>query len=69
MPKITEFLKSFNFAKAENHNDAQNAVSACLKDGDGVVVIMGTGSIAYAKKDKELFRIGGYGYLFGDEGS
>ncbi len=69
LPKIKNFLSSFRFGKYDNHNDAQNAVSAGLGDNDGIAVIMGTGSIAYAKKRKELHRIGGYGYLFGDAGS
>ena len=67
MPKITYFLSKFGFNRYANNNDAYNAVSAGLGNSDGVAVIMGTGSIAYAKKGDELYRIGGYGYLFGDE--
>ncbi len=69
LPKITDFMKSFGFGCVRNHNDAHNAVAASLGDGDGIMVIMGTGSIVYAKNGDELFRLGGYGYLFGDEGS
>ncbi len=69
MPRISCFLDKFGFGKHKNHNDAQNAVAAGLGDSDGVSVIMGTGSIAYAKNKDELHRIGGYGYLFGDAGS
>lgn len=69
MPKITYFLSKFGFNRYANHNDAYNAVAAGLGNGDGVAVIMGTGSIAYAKKGNDLHRIGGYGFLFGDEGS
>lgn len=69
MPKIRDYLSQFGFAKANNHNDAWNAVSAALGNEDGIVVIMGTGSIAYAKSGTYLRRIGGYGYLFGDAGS
>lgn len=69
LPRIRVFLEKFGFAKCANHNDAQNAVAAALGTEDGVAVIMGTGSIAYAKKGSDLYRIGGYGYLFGDKGS
>ncbi len=69
LPKIRAFLQSFEFAHTDNHNDARNAVAASLDDGDGITVIMGTGSIAYAKQGSSLYRIGGYGYLFGDMGS
>ncbi|MBQ8911694.1 MAG: hypothetical protein IJY89_03915, partial [Clostridia bacterium] len=69
MPRITAFLSTFGFGRYKNHNDAVSAVSAALQGADGIAVTMGTGSIAYAKRGEELFRIGGYGYLFGDEGS
>ena len=68
-PKIAEFLSEFGFCKVANHNDAQNALAAALDGEDGVMVIMGTGSIAYAQSGNEMHRIGGYGYLFGDAGS
>ena len=69
LPRIREFLSEFGFLRFSNHNDAQNAVAAALEGGDGITVVMGTGSICYAKKDASLYRIGGYGYLFGDVGS
>jgi len=69
LPKIRAFLSEFGFAKTNNHNDAWNAVAAALGKDDGITVIMGTGSIAYAKNGSDLHRIGGYGYLFGDMGS
>lgn len=69
LPRIRDFLVGLGFGKTSNHNDAYNAVSAALDGEDGVTVIMGTGSIAYAKSGSYLRRIGGYGYLFGDAGS
>ena len=69
MPRINEFLSTFGFGRYQNDNDAKNAVAAALGREDGIMVIMGTGSIAYAQREGQLFRIGGYGYLFGDEGS
>lgn len=69
LPRIHDYLVRFGFAKVQNGNDAQNAVAASLGDEDGISVIMGTGSVVYAKHGERLHRIGGYGYLFGDAGS
>ena len=67
--KLDAFLDSYKFAKHSNGSDAENAVAAGLQGGDGVAVIMGTGSIAFASVGGKLHRIGGYGYLLGDAGS
>ena len=50
-------------------DDAGIALRAAVPQGDGAVLIAGTGSIAYAESGGERFRTGGYGYLAGDEGS
>lgn len=50
-------------------NDGHIALLGALDAQDGVLVIAGTGSIAYRLKDGELSRAGGWGYLIGDEGS
>ncbi len=50
-------------------HDARIALRAALPEGDGLVLIAGTGSIAYAEIGEETFRAGGHGYLLGDEGS
>lgn len=43
---------------------------AALTDGKpGMVMIFGTGSIAYAENDLRRHRVGGYGYKLGDVGS
>lgn len=36
---------------------------------DGVLLISGTGSVAYLRSEGQYTRIGGWGYLAGDEGS
>jgi N-acetylglucosamine kinase-like BadF-type ATPase len=51
------------------HDDAEIALRAAVPHGDGVVLIAGTGSIAYARVGEEAHRAGGYGYLLGDDGS
>ena len=50
-------------------NDAEIALEGALNGNDGILLIAGTGSIALAKKNKEYFRSGGWGYQIGDEGS
>lgn len=51
-------------------HDAQIALEAAFDDSSGVIVIVGTGSVVFARtRDGSLMRTGGWGYLLGDEGS
>lgn len=51
-------------------NDGELVLAAGTPDGFGVGVIAGTGSIAVGKgKSGRTTRAGGWGHLFGDEGS
>jgi N-acetylglucosamine kinase-like BadF-type ATPase len=51
-------------------NDALVALVAGAGDTAGVVIVAGTGSIAYGHNGKgRAARAGGWGYLLGDEGS
>jgi N-acetylglucosamine kinase-like BadF-type ATPase len=51
-------------------NDALIALEAGVPAGPGVVVIAGTGSIAYGRNARgQAARAGGWGYILGDEGS
>jgi N-acetylglucosamine kinase-like BadF-type ATPase len=52
-------------------NDALIALEAGAPGGQpGVVIISGTGSIAYGRNDRnQSARAGGWGYMLGDEGS
>jgi glucosamine kinase len=51
-------------------NDALVALEAGAPAQPGVVVIAGTGSIAYGRNERnEAARAGGWGYMLGDEGS
>ncbi len=50
-------------------HDAPAALAGATAGEPGIVVIGGTGSVAYGEKaNGESLRIGGWGYLFGDEG-
>jgi N-acetylglucosamine kinase-like BadF-type ATPase len=51
-------------------NDALIALVAGAKDAPGIVIIAGTGSIAYGRNQSgEAARAGGWGHMIGDEGS
>ena len=51
-------------------NDALIALQAGIGDDPGIVVVSGTGSIAYGRNARgEAARAGGWGYVLGDEGS
>ncbi len=51
-------------------NDAHVALVAGAREGIGIVVVAGTGSVAYGVDARGLTaRAGGWGYLLGDEGS
>jgi len=50
-------------------DDATIALRAAIPQGDGAVLIAGTGSVAYAVYGERAERRGGLGYLAGDEGS
>ena len=50
--------------------DMQIALEAAFDTGPGVVVIAGTGSIAYGRNSRgDTMRAGGWGFAIGDEGS
>lgn len=51
-------------------HDTVIAHAGALEGKPGVIVIAGTGSVAYARNERgESALAGGWGYLFGDEGS
>lgn len=50
-------------------DDTAIALRAAIPQGPGIVLIAGTGSVAYAEHGERRVRVGGNGYLLGDEGS
>src|SRR5262249_9170650 len=51
-------------------NDALLALAPGVRDGSGIVIIAGTGSIVYGKNAAgRAARAGGWGHMIGDEGS
>ncbi|HUQ20093.1 MAG TPA: BadF/BadG/BcrA/BcrD ATPase family protein [Gemmatimonadaceae bacterium] len=50
--------------------DAEIALADAFNEGPGIILLAGTGSIAYGRGiDGSLVRTGGWGPVFGDEGS
>jgi N-acetylglucosamine kinase-like BadF-type ATPase len=50
--------------------DAEIALAGATTTGRGIIVIAGTGSIAFGRNEAgATARVGGWGYVFGDEGS
>ncbi len=56
-------------AKFKFTHDADIALSGATAGEPGIIVIAGTGSIAFGRnKEGKTARAGGWGYIFGDEG-
>lgn len=66
---LHEFFAGFNFSRFDNNNDAVLVAYSALGEGDGISVIMGTGSILYLKNGDSLCPMGGLGYLFDKGGN
>jgi len=69
--RMLEFVQSeWPHALVRIENDAIPALAAGTNGAGGIVLIGGTGSIAYGVDDVgQQARVGGWGYLIGDEGS
>lgn len=52
-----------------NGNDAINALNSGVGTKDGMALIAGTGSAVYTRSQGKVYQVGGWGHLFGDEGS
>lgn len=55
--------------KGDAASDAANALSSGIAMQNGAIAIAGTGSSIQYRVDGVLTRIGGWGYMLGDEGS
>jgi N-acetylglucosamine kinase-like BadF-type ATPase len=61
-----ELIRSSNFKFT---NDAEIALSGATAGEPGIIVIAGTGSIAFGRNELgKTARAGGWGYIYGDEG-
>ncbi len=68
---LTEALQQVSLAeKVVVESDAMSALTGAFAGRPGVIVIAGTGAVAYARTPAgKHIRVGGWGYLIGDEGS
>ncbi|BAS26780.1 N-acetylglucosamine kinase [Limnochorda pilosa] len=60
---------TFRYRNLVVEGDAPAAFRGALPQGDGVVVLTGTGSFAYGEWRGRTATVGGWGSLLGDEGS
>ncbi len=50
-------------------SEIDGLIYSCHNGGNGIVVLSGTGSFCFSYIDGEICSVGGWGHLFGDEGS
>ena len=68
--KVHQILASLLLSPVEVVGDMQIALEAAFDTGPGVIVIAGTGSIAYGRDaNGNTARAGGWGFAISDEGS
>lgn len=68
--KCNQLLREvFEMEKVASDNDVVNALYGLNPNGEGIILIAGTGSVAYGKKGTKTWRSGGYCYQEGDLGS
>lgn len=63
---VLSVFDKFKFSKADASNDAENIISAGLQGKDGIIAILGTGSVIFTVSNGIRRRIGGYGHIIGD---
>ena len=66
---IAQKLASLGFGFYHNGSDVENALEVALHGENGVAVIAGTGTIAFAQENGTRHRVAGWGYLFDGGGS
>ncbi len=68
---LTEVLRESGYhGRVSMYSDGETALAAVYPDCHGIILIAGTGSICYGRKeDGAVIRCGGYGHLIDDGGS
>lgn len=67
--RILSSLPALSGARIESANDVMSALYGGLSGRDGILLIAGTGSVAFGKFGGRTHRCGGYCYKEGDPGS
>lgn len=67
--KIKKLIKEKFRCDVHGYHDSHLAHVAVHKGKDGIIVISGTGSVAYGVYSQRKEKSGGWGHIIGDEGS
>jgi N-acetylglucosamine kinase-like BadF-type ATPase len=63
------FEKKLNYKNILVTSDAMTALYGAFEGEEGIILISGTGSVLYGFSGRDVTRVGGWGRIFGDEGS
>lgn len=63
---IEAAFKHMGFSRFKVSRDADSIISAALETRDGIIAIIGTGSVVFSSEKGKLRQTGGYGHLIGD---
>ncbi len=66
---LTAFAASLPFRQSRIVSDAVTAIKGALRDDDGIVAALGTGSVFASQRGCHITQIGGWGFSLGDEAS
>lgn len=66
---VAELRAALPMAGLRVETDAMIALKGALREGDGIVAAIGTGSVFIRQQGGVVQRIGGRGFVLGDEGS
>lgn len=66
---ITNLIKKFGFNANTIVVAGDAEVALEFADDNGIILISGTGSVCFGRKQEKSLRVGGLGRLIGDEGS
>ncbi len=69
VPSLRELFQQNLGVPCSVVSDGELALYAAHGGGDGLLVVAGTGSIAYGKRGGTVLRRGGWGHILGDRGS
>jgi glucosamine kinase len=61
--------KLLPFERSVFEDDAVIALQGALGDGDGIVAVLGTGSVYISRHGERISKAGGWGFIVGDLGS
>jgi glucosamine kinase len=66
---LVAFASALPFRRSRIVSDAVTAIKGALRDDDGIVAAVGTGSVFACQRGMQVTQIGGWGFCLGDEAS